>query len=394
MRHACRCLAAATILFALETLAVASDDPAGYRRVVFDGKTLDGWVLENGAEAEVVDGNLLLKAGLGWIRADHPVIDFELHFSWKALQKSAYDAGIFFRANNVAGKPFPKGYQSNLLEGREGEIIGIPGTKTSGLVKPGDWNEFHLLVVGERARLMINGKEAYDVQGLKSELGFVGFQIEVPMGGQFLIKNLELTEFGFRPLFDGKTFAGWESGEAQPLENCWKVEQGLLVCTGEKGPWLRTKEEYDDFNLRFDYQVSPGGNSGVYVRVPKDGNHHRENDQQPAAGFEVQVLDDAHESYKTLKDFQYSASIYDFTGANPRNCKPAGQWNTLEINCRGGHVTTVHNGAMVTNITEETAPGFALRLKKGFLGLQNHSTRVAFKNVRLGPSIEFPAPMK
>lgn len=374
-------------------ITLADETPA-FQRVVFDGTSLDGWKVEGDATVEIVDKQLLLKSGLGWLRADHPVKDFVLKFSWKNLKPAEYDAGVFFRANPVEGKPFPKGYQSNLQENKEGEIIGIAGTKTAGLVKPGDWNEFELLIVGERAKLTINGKPAYDVTGLKTDLGFVGFQIEVPNGGQFLLKDISLTEAGFHPLFDGKTFAGWESGEAAPLEACWIVENGQIICTGAKGPWLRSKEEYGDFNLRFDYQVSPGGNSGVYVRVPKDGNHHRENDQQPPAGFEVQVLDDAHESYKTIKDFQYCASVYDFVGAKPRNSKPAGQWNTLEINCRSGQVTTVHNGVMVVNMNEETAPGFALRLKKGFLGLQNHSTRVAFKNLRLGPALEYPTPVK
>src|SRR4029079_2348811 len=101
-------------------------------------------------------------------------------------------------------------------------------------------------------------------------------------------------------------------------------------------PWFVSKEEHATSTLVSYAQVPPAGNSGVYVRVPKDGNHHRENDQQPPAGFEVQVLDDAHESYKTLKNFQTGASVYDFVGAKPHNSKPAGQWNTLEINCRGG----------------------------------------------------------
>ncbi len=358
----------------------------------FDGQSLEGWTLEHEAAVEIMDGQVLLKSGLGWLRYEHPLRDFELRFSWQAFQKTEYDAGVFFRAQPVAGKPFPKGYQANLLDGKEGEIGGIAGTKSTGLVRRGDWNEFRLRVIGDSARLLINGQEAYNVNGLKQEWGFVGFQIEVPNGGQFLLKDIELTEIGFQPLFDGQSFAGWESGNNQPLESCWKTEQGQLVCTGEKGPWLRTLRPYGDFNFRVDYQVSTGGNSGVYVRVPRDGNHHRENDQLPPAGFEVQVLDDSAPQYATLKDFQYSASIYDLAGANPRNCKPTGRWNTLEINCRGGQVTTVHNGAVVTNISDATVPALALRLKQGYLGLQNHSTRVAFRNVRLGPALEFPAP--
>src|SRR5204863_1427947 len=78
---------------------------------------------------------------------------------------------------------------------------------------------------------------------------------------------------GYRPLFDGQSRAGWE-GAGLPAEKCWKVEDGTIVCTGEKGPWLRSKEQFDDFNLRLEYKLKPGGNSGVYIRVPEDGNHH------------------------------------------------------------------------------------------------------------------------
>src|SRR5262245_23821918 len=78
---------------------------------------------------------------------------------------------------------------------------------------------------------------------------------------------------GYRPLFDGQSLAEWE-GAGQPAERCWKVEEGTIVCTGEKGPWLRSREQFDDFNLRLEYKLKPGGNSGVYIRVPENGTHH------------------------------------------------------------------------------------------------------------------------
>src|SRR5256714_15218046 len=74
---------------------------------------------------------------------------------------------------------------------------------------------------------------------------------------------------GYRPLFDGYSLAGWE-GAGQPAEKCWKVEERSIVCTGEKGTWLRSKEQFDDFNLRLDYKLKPGGHSGGYIRVPED----------------------------------------------------------------------------------------------------------------------------
>ncbi|MDZ4689466.1 MAG: DUF1080 domain-containing protein [Planctomycetaceae bacterium] len=367
------------------TLAAAD----GVRQTLFDGRSLDGWVLENDAEVEVVDGCLLLKAGNGWLRSAHQYRDFELELEWKALKAHEYDAGIYIRSAGT-GKPFPKPtHQVNLLEGKEGHIGNLPGASFQGLIKPGDRNRFHLRVVGDTVALAVNGSAAYKVAGLTQSQGYVGFQIEVPKGGQFLIRNVTLVELDYKPLFNGVDLAGWEGGGA-PADVCWKVEDGLLVCTGEKkGPWLRTEKEYGDFNLRFDYFVSPGGNSGVYVRVPKDGLHHRENDTLPPAGFEVQLLDDAAEQYAKLKDYQYSASVYDIAGAELRVSKPAGQWNTLELNGRGQHVTTVHNGRIVTNITADTHPLLALRKIDGYLGLQNHSTVVKFRNVRIGPALEY-----
>ncbi|HUQ72660.1 MAG TPA: DUF1080 domain-containing protein [Planctomycetaceae bacterium] len=361
----------------------------GVRQTLFDGRSLDGWVLENDAEVEIVDGNLLLKSGNGWLRSAHQYRDFELELEWKALQAREYDAGIYIRSAGT-GKPFPKPtYQVNLLEGKEGHIGSLPGANFQGLIKKGDWNRFHLRVIGDTVALTVNGTAAYKVGGLAQPQGYVGFQIEVPKGGPFQIRNVSLTELDYQPLFNGVDLAGWQGGGA-PAEVCWKVEDGLLVCTGEKkGPWLRTEKEYGDFNLRFEYLVSEGGNSGVYVRVPEDGLHHRDNDTLPPAGFEVQLLDDADPQYAKLKDYQYSASVYDIAGADPRVSKPAGQWNTIELNCRGQHVTTVHNGRIVTNITAETHPLLALRKTEGYLGLQNHSTVVKFRNVRIGPAMEY-----
>ena len=69
---------------------------------------------------------------------------------------------------------------------------------------------------------------------------------------------------GFVPLFDGKSFAGWNVGEKTPAS--WKIENGLLVLTGGNSH-LFTKEKFDDFVVRFEWRpLKKGYNSGFFIR--------------------------------------------------------------------------------------------------------------------------------
>ncbi len=194
-----------------------------------------------------------------------------------------------------------------------------------------------------------------------------------------------VVEEGYQSIFDGRTLAGWE-GAGEPAEKCWKVDDGQIVCTGEKGPWLRSQEQYGDYNLRFRYRLKAGGNSGVYIRVPTDGNHHG-----AGAGIEVQLLDDAAERYRSLKPYQYTGSLYAIAPAREHVGRPAGEWNDLEINCLGSRYRVVHNGKVILDADEKTHPSLAERRNRGYLGLQNHSEEVWFRDLRIGPAIELPA---
>ena len=120
----------------------------------------------------------------------------------------------------------------------------------------------------------------------------------------------------WKPLFDGKSLAGWKAIDG--AMSSWGAEQGVLFTTGKGGGWLSTEAEYADFELKLEFKSPPGGNSGVFLRAPWQGN--------PAfAGMEIQVLDDAAPEYKTLQDYQYCGSLYDVVAANPRGTKPAGR---------------------------------------------------------------------
>ena len=167
----------------------------GKRVSLFNGKNLDGWTVLK-CEAEVKDGNMFIKSGNGLVQSEKKYQNFVLEYEWKALGEDKWDSGVYFRYNEVPkGRPWPKRYQANLLKGKEGDVGGIKGASSKGLLKDREWNKFKLTVKGSKISLMINGKEAWNGEGLEDlEAGFIAVQAEVPGGGQHLFRNIFITE--------------------------------------------------------------------------------------------------------------------------------------------------------------------------------------------------------
>lgn len=380
-----RCLVALLLGLAVPLFAAAAD-PAGVRTQTFNGQNLAGWHVTD-CDVAADNGLLVIKDGNGFVRTDSRYRDFVLELDYKPRKAEMYDAGIYIRCDlPTEGKPWPSQYQVNLKQGDELNLIKFAKARSTGLIKAGDWNHVKLTVISDKATMEINGKPAWETDGIEAKQGYIGIQVEVPMGGQFEFKDIYITELDAKPLFDGLSLAGWE-GAGEPAEKCWRVADGTIVCTGEKGPWLRSKEQHGDFNLRLEYKLKAGGNSGVYIRVPENGNHHGD-----GAGVEIQVLDDKAERYKSLKPYQYTGSVYAVVPAGQHVGREAGQWNSLEINCRGSAYHIIHNGVTIVAADEATWPGLKGRLVNGFLGLQNHSEEVWFRNLRIGPAFELIVP--
>lgn len=167
----------------------------GKRVSLFNGKNLDGWTVLK-CEAEVKDGNMFIKSGNGLVQSEKKYQNFVLEYEWKALGEDKWDSGIYFRYNEVPkGRPWPKRYQANLLKGKEGDVGGIKGASSKGLLKDREWNKFKLTIKGTTISLMINEKEAWRGEGLEDlEAGFIAVQAEVPGGGQHLFRNIFITE--------------------------------------------------------------------------------------------------------------------------------------------------------------------------------------------------------
>jgi hypothetical protein len=190
---------------------------------------------------------------------------------------------------------------------------------------------------------------------------------------------LAAADEGFVDLFDGKTTKGWMPVDGKAGN--WTVQDGLLITKGEGGGWLSTEKTYSNFVLRLEYRTKEAGNSGVFIRAPHQGD--------PAyTGMEIQILDDEHPKYKSLKPFQYTGSIYGVVASERGHTKPPGQWNALEITAAGPKVTVKLNGATIVDadVTQhpeaaEMHPG--LRRKDGYIGLQSHSDPIEFRNIQI-----------
>jgi len=151
---------------------------------------------------------------------------------------------------------------------------------------------------------------------------------------------------------------------------------------GEGGGWIGTGRDYADFILKFEFRMTPGSNSGVYLRAPAEASHISR------TGMEIQLLDDPHPRYKDIKGWQRTGAIYHVVPPVPGHLKPAGEWNAMEIRAEGTRVVIVLNGATVVDDRVDTHPELAgehtgLARKSGRIGLQSHDGRVEFRAIRV-----------
>ena len=170
----------------------------------------------------------------------------------------------------------------------------------------------------------------------------------------------------------------------------WSIEGDVLRTTGGGGDLMTTKD-YSDFDLRFDWKVPAGANSGVMYRVgpSKDPSYF--------TGPEYQILDNAgHADGKNA--LTSTASLYGLYAPSKEAAKPAGQWNSSRIVVRGKHVDHYLNGELVVSAdidsddwkTRLAASKFAAwkafaTLPTGRVVLQDHGDEVSYRGVRIKP---------
>jgi Domain of Unknown Function (DUF1080) len=384
------------------------------------------WTVENGE---------LVNDGKGlYLTTDKDYGDFELMVEYKMLPLG--DSGIYLRGTPQVqiwdftekdekavslGKPFGSGglWNNKNPEGKN---------PTKLMDKPlGEWNTFLIRMIGERVTITFNGevvvnnavlenffanrKAGYLAYGKKDDKAKPADQppagwmpdpvyakgpIQLQTHGSEIRwrnvfvrelsaeesnKILAAGEEGFTRLDNGKDLSNWQGA----VEN-YEVVDGNIVCKQGKGGDLLTKEEYGDMTLRFEFKLPPAGNNGIALRTPLGGHSAKD-------GLEIQVIDtDGYEAKtgKPLQPYQVHGSVYHVLGAKRGFLRPAGEWNTEEIELRGNRIKVTLNGTKILDADLDsldysgvkTKPAGVER-KTGHIGFAGHSDPVAFRNFRV-----------
>ncbi len=199
---------------------------------------------------------------------------------------------------------------------------------------------------------------------------------------------------GWQLLFDGQSKAGWHVYNNKTDGAAWVVEDGTLHLNpqeGKGGGDIVTEKEYENFHLKLDWKLEPGGNSGVIFYSKEDPKYKYGWETGP----EIQVLDnERHPDAKIIK--HRSCDLYDLISSSPEVTKPAGEWNQLEIISNKGNFQVHMNGTKVLETTLwddnyraliakskfRNMPDFG-KFQKGKLSLQDHGNKVWYKNVKI-----------
>ncbi len=428
-------LAAFLCVDAARTSGWAQEDnrpPAGFR-ALFNGRDLAGWHgmghfdprkldAMSAEEREAkrsddlrdlrmhwrVDNGEIVNDGHGvYLTSDEDFENIELWIDYKTVAKA--DSGVYLR-----GTPQVQIWDTT----KEGGKWNIGADKGSGglwnnspgaagkdpLVhadRPfGQWNRLHIIQVGARTTVYLNGQlvvnhaimeNFWDRSRPLFRHGPIQLQTH---GGEIRWKNIFIREIpwsealerlraaggeGFTPIFNGRDFTGW----AGPVDN-YQIQEGTLVCRPGKGGTIYAEKSYKDFVTRLEIQLPPGGNNGLAIRYPGQG------DTAYVGMCELQVLDNTHPKYAKLDPRQYHGSAYGMVAAHRGYLRPVGEWNFQEVTVDGSNIRVELNGYVIldadlSQVTEFMGgrPHPGKDRTEGFFGFAGHSDPVRYRNVVL-----------
>jgi len=422
---------------------------------LFDGETLTGWTQKGGvAEYEVRDGIIVGKTvhdtPNSFMTTDEMYGDFILELEY--LVDSTMNSGIQIRSNSlpyyrngrvhgyqVEIDPSDRSWSAGIYdEARRGWLHTLENnTEAQAAFKPNEWNHYRIEAIGDTLKTWINGVAATHLVDEMTPSGFIGLQVHgIPKtnkaGTEVMWRNIKIVtdslhkyskgsplpalitknnllydeaKKGWQMLWDGKTTDGWRGARLDEFpEKGWEIADGVLTVLasgGEEsaaGGDIVTQELYGDFELKVDFKITDGANSGIKYYVDTDLNKG----PGSSIGLEYQILDDArhpdaqmgnHEGSRTL------ASLYDLIQADPaKPVHPNGQWNTAHIISKENHVEHWLNGVKVLEYERKSEdyrklvseskyvkwPNFG-ESDRGHILIQDHGDKVSFKNIKIRP---------
>ncbi|AEL25306.1 3-keto-disaccharide hydrolase [Cyclobacterium marinum] len=220
-------------------------------------------------------------------------------------------------------------------------------------------------------------------------------------------------------LFDGTTTEGWRAYNGDELPPGWIIKNGELTFDTELGleqdytggkDIIYGAEEFENFELYLEWKLPKGGNSGIFYHLPEVPG------MSPSVlAPEYQLIDDENyasmhdltsynkkmgetENLDQLQDWQKTASDYAMYPADQSqvDLNPVGEWNSSKIVYTPEKVEYWLNGKVVVSFVPgsedwetrknsgkwSNAPDYA-KAKKGYIGLQDHSSPIWFKNIKI-----------
>jgi hypothetical protein len=369
-------------------------------------KKRDADMAELKAHWRVENGELVNDGQGPYATTEKEFGDIELLIDYKTVAMA--DSGIYLRATpqvqiwdyTKEGGKWDIGADKG-SGGLWNNSPGAPGKDPLVLAdKPfGEWNHFRILQLGSRTTVYLNDKLVVDNAVMENfwdrtkplfPRGPIQLQTH---GGEIRWRKVFLREIpsdeakrllrgrddGFESIFNGKDFEGW----AGPVQN-YEVRDGAIVCKQNKGGTIYTKEEYSDFIVRLEIKLPPGGNNGLAIRYPGNG------DTAYVGMCELQVLDDTSPQYAKLDPRQFHSSAYGMVAAHRGYLRPVGEWNYQEVTVRGSTIRVELNGTVIldadlSKVTEfmDNRPHPGKNRASGYFGFAGHSDPVMFRNIAI-----------
>lgn len=408
-------------------------EPAGFKPL-FNGKDLAGWSVDSGDPTAwyVENGELRLSStagGRGWLFTDKDYADYVLRF--EVQMEEGANSGVALRAapgdgpNFAAAKGgpmclevqlwddhFPAYARQSILQ-QTGALYDLALDRIAAVKPRGEWNAVEVTVRGREVRSAINGTTVLQanldhyldrskkIPGLTRKTGRIGLQNH---SGRVRFRNMAIkelhsaaatlpTEDTFQPLLNGRNSDRWYIDHGDPFG--WAVEGGTIIARGvepvQNRGWLLSRQDYDNFVLRFDFKLSRGGNSGVTFRAAPGESRFIQGKRH----VEIQILDDDDPALRGLLDpVQTTGAIYKVARTTAARLKPVGEWNQMEVMAWGHWLFVSVNGYRTLDVDlddyaeqAENLPG--LKRTTGRIGFQSWEKTVEFRNVRLR---RLPAP--